>query len=296
MAKAKSNGQALTKYDERLAALAKHATEVEANVGGGGNWLSIRGGILSYQGVNAQDNMMSTIIIRAMLENQYYDKPYNPNSPAAPACYAFGESQKDMAPHEAVTNPISSTCASCDFMKFNSAPTGKGKACKACQRLALITEGDLADLNEDAEIALLKLPFYSTIEYSNYVHQLAEQFKKPPLAFVTQIKVVNDAKAQFKVLFKLTDKIEDPKALELLLKLYDKAQPLLLQPYPENEGEEAPAAPQRKAATRQAAPAARKPVQRRAAAAEAPAAAAVAAGAAGTPVKVGLRRGVKPKY
>src|SRR5579884_4113302 len=164
--KAKPNGQALTKYDERLAALAKHATEVEAAVGSAGNFLSIRGAVLSYQGVQANDNKMSVIILHAILENQYYDKPFNPAAPTSPACYAFGEVKSEMVPHEQVKAPQSETCASCELHKFNTATTGKGKACKEVQRLALITEGDLADLNENAQIAYLKLPYFSTIEYA----------------------------------------------------------------------------------------------------------------------------------
>lgn len=274
---------ALTKYDERLAALAKQATEVEASVGSAGNFLSIRGAVLSYQGVQATDNKMSVIILHAILENQWYNKPFNPASPTSPACYAFGDMQKTMVPHEMAPQPQSETCASCEKMQFGSAEVGKGKACKAVQRLALITEGDLENLDENAQIAYLKLPFYSTIEYASYVRQLAEQYKKPPLAFVTEITVVPDPKSQYRVKFKLTDKIEDSSALELLLGLHEKAKAEIAFPYPEMDEAPDKPAPAPRHAT-QPKPAVRKPA----------AAQAAVASAEGTPVKVGLRRGVKP--
>lgn len=286
--KAGAGSQALTKYDEQLAALAKQATEVEASVGSAGNFLSIRGGVLSYQGAQAKDNKMSVIILHAILENQWYDKRFDPNNPSSPACYAFGESQADMVPHEQASKPQNENCADCPKMKFGSADTGKGKACKACQRIALIPENALDDLDANAEIAYLKLPFFSTVEYAAYVRQLADIYKRPPLAFITEITVVPDPKSQFRVKFHMTDKVEDPEAIRLLLELRQKASAEIGFPYPEIE-DEAPAARQRSATPRKAAtrkPATASPVQQ-------PVAAATAVGA---PVKVGLRRGVKPKY
>lgn len=296
MAKAKNTTTALAKYDERLAALAKRATDVEASVGSAGNFLSIRGGVLSYQGVQVPGNKMSVVILESILENQWYDQPFDPNNPSSPACYAFGYDQKTMVPHAQAAMPQSEACASCEMMKFGSADRGKGKACKACQRIALITEGDLEHI-ESAEIAYLKLPFFSTVEYAAFVRLLAEQYKRPPLAFITEITVVPDPKSQFRVKFHMTDKIEDGNALGLLLDLQAKAQAEINFPYPEAEAPAEEPQKRRQAPARpQAAAAPRKPAARRQQAAPEHQAQAAAAGVAGKPV-VGLRRGVKPtKY
>ncbi len=293
MAKAKSNSTALAKWDEKLAALAARATAVESSVGSAGNFLSIRGGVLTYQSAQVEGNKMSVVILHAILENQWYDQPFDPNNPSSPACYAFGENAKDMVPHENSAQPQNGDCRTCPQMQFGSADRGKGKACKACQRIALITESDL-DHIESAEIAYLKLPFFSTVEYAAYVRLLQTTYNRPPLAFVTELSVVPDPKAQFRVKFHMTDKIEDAEALEQIFGLLQKAEAEIAFPYPEMDT--APAQPNRAARRAPAAPAARKPAARpRVQAGAAGLPEPVAAGAAGRPVSVGLRRGVKAR-
>ena len=230
---------ALTAWDQRLADLAKQATKTQAGVGGTGNFLSIRGGLLSYQGVSVPENKMRCIIIDSVLENQWFDQAYDPDSPASPACYAFGREKGDMAPDpEQVTDLQHETCAGCPQMEFGSADRGKGKACHACQRLALITEGDLENI-EDAQVAYLKLPFFSTLEYAAYTRQLSEVYHKPTLAFITEITVVPDAKAQFKVKFKVGEEIEAaPKIYDALWKKYEAVSKEIMFPYPKIEREE----------------------------------------------------------
>src|SRR6478609_5073787 len=110
MAKAKSNSTALTKYDEQLAQLAATATEVQSAVGGAGNFLSIRGGVLTYQGTQVPENKMSVVILDAILENQWYNQPFDPNNPTSPSCYAFGRDGKTMVPHESSSDIQNEDC------------------------------------------------------------------------------------------------------------------------------------------------------------------------------------------
>lgn len=260
----KTASTALTKYDEKLAALAKQATAVQSSVGSGGNFLSIRGGQLTYQGTKIENNTMRVIILDAILENQWYNTPFDSDNPTSPACYAFGREANQMVPHEKATEKQNADCHSCPQMQFGSADRGKGKACKACQRLSLITEGDLENI-EAAQFAYLKLPFYSTLEYAKYVRSLiAARADRPlpPFAYITEITVVNDPKAQFRVTFKMVSCIFDdqPDAIELLINANSRAAEEIEFPYPELQEEVEPARPARKSNGRT--PAAPKPAAR----------------------------------
>lgn len=278
---AKSKTTALTTWDQKLADLAKQATKTQSGVGGGGNFLSIRGGILSYKSIPAPNNQMRCIVIDSVLENQYFGSPFDDDNPSAPDCYAFGREKSEMAPDpEQVTALQHDTCTGCPQMEFGSADRGKGKACHACQRLGLITEGDLEDI-EGAEVAYLKLPFFSTLEYAAYTRQLSEVHHKPPLAFVTEITLVPDTKAQFKVKFKMAEEIEAaPEVYDALWKKYEAVSKEIMFPYPKMEAQEKPS--RNNGPRRQAAPA-RTPAR----------AAAAAAPVAASSTKVGVRKPAK---
>jgi hypothetical protein len=295
-AKAVASSTTLSKWDQRLRDLAAQAMKAESGVGGGGNFVSIRGGILTYQGAQVSENKMHVIIVDAVLENQWYDIAFDPNNPQAPACYAFGREAETMVPHENSSNKQNDDCATCQQMQFGSADRGRGKACKACQRLALITQGDLDNI-EDAQVAYLKLPFFSTLEYAAYVRQLNDIYHYPPIAFITEISVVPDAKSQFRVKFKLVSQIDSAEAMAGLMPIRDKTEREIMFPYPKL-GEDNGAAPKTNGRGRQAAPAPRQAAPPKRAIplpAAAPVASAVAQ-ASGAP-KVGLKRAVKPaKY
>jgi len=264
MAKAKDT-QALTRYDAKLAELAGRATKTVAKVGGGGNFLSLKSGILSYQKAAVQDNRMRVVVVDYVLENQYYSQPFVEGSPASPDCYAFGSDPETMVPHQAIANPVHETCKGCPLKEFNSKSQGKGKACGDVIRMALITEDGLEDIGS-AEIAYLKLPYFSTIEWKNYwTARQAEYPGVPPFLFVTEISVAPDAKAQFKVKFKMEDFIDPKKkengpVIEALIAKCEEVATSIGFPYPEFEAAPPPrAAAVPRAAARPAAKATVKP-------------------------------------
>jgi hypothetical protein len=300
MAKAKPS-TALVKWDEKLAALAAAATKTVASVGGGGNFLSLKSGILSYQKAPIPDNKMACIILAQTLENQFYADDFVEGQPASPACYAFGDDRKTMVPHEQVENPVNPTCAGCPNKEWGTASRGKGKACNDVIRLALVTQGDLEDLAA-AELAYLKLPYFSTLDWAGYVRQLDEAHHKPPMAFVTELSVVPDAKSQFRVRFRMVEPIEtDNAGMEALFAQQAAAAREIAFPYPKFD--DAPAAPPARAARRApAAPAPQRSVavrgNGRALAPAAPRKAAIQLPPSGTQapggVRVGAARAVRP--
>lgn len=294
---AKKQGTAMVKWDEQFAKLAAEASKSLAGVGGGGNFLSFKSGQLSYQKQPIPGNKMACVILAQKLVNQFYEAAFVEGQPASPSCYAFGDDRKVMVPHEAVENPVNPVCAGCSNKEFGSAERGKGMACGDLIRLGLITEGDLEDL-ASAEIAYAMLPYYSTLNWAGYVRQLDEAHHKPPMAFVTELSVVPDAKSQFRVLFRMIQPVETDDAgfAALFAKQAEAARDIAF-PYPKFE--DAPAPPPARAARR--APAVVAAVRGNGRAPAAPAAprkAAIQLPPSGTQapggVRVGAARALKP--
>ena len=286
----------MIKWEEQFKQIAAQGVQKLASIGGGGNFLSFKSGVLSYQKAPIPENKMACIILADLLVNQYYDSDFVEGQPTSPACYAFGDDRKTMVPHESIENPVNPTCAGCANKEFGSAAHGKGKACGDLVRLALVTEGDLEDL-ANAEIAHAMLPYYSTLNWKGYVGQLDDAHHKPPMAFITELSVVPDAKSPFRVNFRMIQPVEtDDAGFAALFAKRDEAVRGIDFPYPKFD--EAPAPPprqQRRApapaprGNGRAAPPAQATPQRKAAIALPPSGTVTPGG-----IKVGAARAVKP--
>ncbi len=280
MAKTKTAvpGTSLARWDEKLASMAKQAKQAVSGIGGGGNFISLKGGNLSYQGKVIPGNKMNVIVIDWCRENQKYDAAFDESNPQSPDCYAFGlvtEDIKLMGPKpEDVAHPCNPTCFDCEYRQWGSADVGKGKACSEVARLALIAEGEFGEV-ETAEIAYLKVPVTSMTYWAGYVRQLDEVYHKPPMAFVTELSVVPQQKRPgWHVEAKMVSAIEDAEAFTALFKRYDEVSKTIAFPYPKIEAAEEAPAPKRNGAATRRAPVAAKP---KAASPVAPAAVAVGA-------------------
>lgn len=235
-----SKTTAVVKWDEALAARAQMAKKAEESVSTG-SFISLKSGVMSYNGNPVPGNKLDVVVVDAILENHYFDGAYDPNTPQSPSCYAFGRDEDEMSPHEKVDEPFSEKCKGCPNNEWGSADTGRGKACKNVRRLAVIPADALdggAEGVEEAAIAYLKVPVTSVKAWAGYVNQLAAA-NKPPLAFVTEISVTPDAGSQFKVNFKAKESIEDGELIGALLAKADVVEQTIAFPY--QPVEEAPA-------------------------------------------------------
>lgn len=235
-----SKTTAVVKWDEALAARAQMAKKAEESVSTG-SFISLKSGVMSYNGNPVPGNKLDVVVVDAILENHYFDGAYDPNTPQSPSCYAFGRDEDEMSPHEKVDEPFAEKCKGCPNNEWGSADTGRGKACKNVRRLAVIPADALdggADGVEEAAIAYLKVPVTSVKAWAGYVNQLAAA-NKPPLAFVTEISVTPDAGSQFKVNFKAKESIEDGELIGALLAKADVVEQTIAFPY--QPVEEAPA-------------------------------------------------------
>jgi hypothetical protein len=245
----KSTSTAITLWEQEMeqAAVAQSATEQHV---GGYKSVSLKGGILSIDDNPVEDNEIRVVILSGIHENQMYEGNYNPEKPTTPSCYAFGDNEDEMSPHEASTNKQADLCSSCWANEWGSADIGKGKACKNVRRLVLITEDALesAESLEEAEERMLKLPVMSVKNWTTYVKDvLAEQLKRPSWGVVTTIKVVPDAKSQFRVQFKFEELVQfDQELYDAMKKKAEQARKNSASAYPVFEEDEEPAKPQRR--------------------------------------------------
>jgi hypothetical protein len=221
-----TNETALTAFDAELAALAKQYAEQEANVGGG-SFIRLSGGIMSYQDAPIPGNTISVIILDSVHENVYYPDAYDPGEITSPQCFAFGRSDEEMKPHENSIESQDTACELCELNEFGTDARGKGKACKNRRRLAVIKAGHFTDDDEwapyedgdldKAEIAFLGVPPTSVKPYAAYVKGLANgPMARAPLQVVTRISVVPDERVQFKLAFEEVALLDQSEVKEML--------------------------------------------------------------------------------
>jgi hypothetical protein len=219
-------------------------------------FFSLRGGILSLNEAPIPDNRMAVVILDSILENVYYDKPFNPDVVTAPKCFAYGRNEMTMAPHEVITElgqEENETCTGCPQNEWGTANIGRGKACSNRRRLSVIAAGKLDGRSFEpyddehfatSPMALLKLPVTSVKPYAAFVANLVNVLKRPPFGVFTLVSVVPDPKTQFKVTCEMIDKVPD-RLLPILIKRRADTLTTLEQPYAMDIEEAAPPPPVR---------------------------------------------------
>ena len=217
---------------ERLAAQAKAAAATERPAVGR---ISLKSGMMSYGGTPMPGNKTEAVVVASVYRNVFYAGRYDANNIVNPNCFAFSESDKDMAPHENVAEPAHAKCDGCPNNEWGSDPNGgRGKACKQTRRLVLIP-GHAIDSGPEtvntAEFAILDLPVTSVKNYSSYVNSLAASANVPPFAAVAEISTTPDAKTQFKVNFKPMRVVPTEDLLVAIEQRMSSALALGLEPY-----------------------------------------------------------------
>lgn len=272
-------GTEVVDWQKEMEQQAQIAAEAQRSSGGGGKFFSTAAGVLQFDGNPLPGNQMAVVILADIMENSYYDGPYDPENRAAPVCFAFGHHEDAMEPHVKVDEDDyferqHSVCDGCPRNEWGSADTGKGKACKNVMRLAVIPAGAYKgkgsgrnvtyelDLYDDpqhfakAEVAFLKLPVMSVKNYAKYVKQLAGDMRRPPHGVITNIYIEPDPKSQYKLMFELVDVIEDNDILSAVMPRHKAERASIDFPYnpPQEDEERAPAKSNNKLRGKAAAP------------------------------------------
>lgn len=263
MAAKKQPGTAVVSWKDELAKSAQMAVQQEKN-SGGGTFFSLKGGILAFDGDELPHNKLIVVVLDSIIENTYYADEYDPDTPQAPTCYAFGRDEEEMEPFETVEEKQASKCSECEFNKWGSAEKGRGKACRNGRRLALIPAGvhnkdgseytiDLsANAIQKEQIGFMRLSPGNYSHYSKYVKSLAAIAQRPPWAMVTEISVRPDKNTQFKVSFDALAEVDED-MLEHVHKRHEEAKGTIEFGYSKvDEEQQAERKPAKKAAGRAA--------------------------------------------
>ena len=222
--------------------------------------ISLKSGVLTYNGAAVPGNQMEVLIVAAAHRNVYYAGRYDPNNIVNPNCFALSENGDDMEAHEVVpddnvpeddaasprTEPATRTCQGCAMGAWGSNPQGgRGKACKETRRLLLLPADCLGDPAgvQAAEMAILDIPVTSVKNYANMVNTLATTINLPMWAVVTMLQVVPDAKTQFQVKMTPMRPAGQEEIIRALMKRRDEALRVALQPYDGVGGENTPDVP-----------------------------------------------------
>jgi hypothetical protein len=205
----KEKNTALANWEEELAADAADVSAKEKMPGG--NFLSIKGGVMSLAKEVIKGSTIDVVIVASVYENAYYVGDYDPNSPESPKCFAFAEKEEELKPHETVLKKEHDQCSGCGQNAFGTSERGKGKACKNIRRLGMIHADSLKnkDSVSTAEVVYLKVPVTSTKAWALYVKGLANTLKRPPYGVVTTIKAEPDPKNQVKISFICKEPLTD---------------------------------------------------------------------------------------
>jgi hypothetical protein len=226
-------------YDEKQLALYAEQ-EAQREKAGPGNTMSIRNGKFSYQGSDL-GSTINVVILGYSFVNAYYDRPFDPDSPVPPACFAISDSGEDMKPHADAPNPQgdddNGACLGCWANAFESDNRGKGKACKNTRRLAFISADELKGDLDDVEVAFLSLPPMSGKAWKGYVNQIAKALQRPVFSMVTTMSF-DDNEDYPKLEFKAADRVP-PNLISKMVALRDSVKDQLMAPF-NTEGYESP--------------------------------------------------------
>jgi hypothetical protein len=207
--------------------LAQEANKAMSPAANGNKYLSIRSGIMAYQGIPIPGNKIEGVIVASVFENVYYSKPFMPGSADPPDCFAVGMRQEELMPGASVINPVSGLCQGCPNNEWGSAkPGAKGKKCRNIKKLGIIPTVDGEDFS--GEVMYLKLPVTSVKNFTTYVNKCAIVLGRPPFAVLTKIAVVPHPVTQFAVSFETIRNVGDKALLEQIVTRIDEVKDVLL--------------------------------------------------------------------
>lgn len=250
MAKQKqSTSRALVKWDEQLAKEADIAANMEANAGGG-QFFSLKSGVLTWQDAPLPDNQMAVVILDHIFETTYYESAYDADNPQGPTSFAFGRDEAQLRWHESSLKFAGELCKDTEVCQWGTAEKGRGKAAKETRRLAMIPAGNfkngkfvLLDDQQhylDTPVGFMKLPVTSVKGFAGFVKQVAGALRRPPHGIITKVKVIPDQKDQFKVLFEPIQNVPDH-LMGAIMKRREEVMAMIDFPYQVGEPEEKPA-------------------------------------------------------
>ena len=261
-AAAESKSTAVIPWQEEMAKAAQAAAAMEESTATG-SFFGTKGGILTWQEARLPGNRMAVIILDHVLENVYFTGEYDPDTPQAPVCFAFGRDEAELAPHDDVSTTEGfeaqcESCKGCEKNKFGTAERGRGKACRNTRRLAMISAGTIDKAGEftpfdDVEkiakgtIGFMKLPVTSVKGFAGFVKSVNATLGRPPFGIYAEVRLEPDEKDQFKVVVEALGEVPD-ELMPTVLQRHREAADSIIFPYKPIDAEAEPAKPARRGA------------------------------------------------
>jgi hypothetical protein len=213
-------------WEKQMAAAAEMYKQMEAATGGG-QFISYKGGTMSFDGAPMKENTIVAVPVEAIFENAFYVHEFDPDDPHPPVCFAFSDSTSTlkpgedasvlplrMKPHPDSSDPQSPDCKSCRHAQFGSADKGRGKACKNIRKIGWLHSDYLKkpEAIASAPLAISKVPATSLTAWAAYVKKVSNVLGKAFYAVVCKhVQVPASGQPGWKLTFEPSSEI--PKAL-----------------------------------------------------------------------------------
>jgi hypothetical protein len=237
-------------FNAKMAALVQQTKRTEAPAGG---FISLKGTGMSIGGTPIVGNKFRAVIAEYRLDNQWYDKPYNPNSQEVnlPACWASARQGFPLTPWRAprdsddgdlivsddgqmvteADNPQvepGTMCNDCPKMAWGSAPPRNGvqtkaKACRESRRIQFImldqthTPADVAS----ASIYTMIPPPTSLDNFKGLMNDISDNLGVPYFAAIVEVEKVQHERYQFIMQYTVVDVLKDETVLYALMQRHE---------------------------------------------------------------------------
>lgn len=132
---------------------------------------------------NETGGPINMIIVDYVTGRAYYDRPFDRANPSPPACASLSRNPTGMIPIKGVPDKQSDACTGCPMNEWESAASGKGKACKEMRILAVLPE----DADETTPLSILKVSPTGLKAFDSYVRSLASSLEAAPFQVITEV-------------------------------------------------------------------------------------------------------------
>jgi hypothetical protein len=226
----KKPGTEIANWKDRMAVLTKQTKLAEKPAGG---FISFKGGRMTLADEIIPGDKLRCIIIDYRKDYEFYDKPYNPNVPAIPSCYAIVRPHEDLTPWsrdpetgewktEASDPQVAPgvMCEDCPMFQWGSdLKGGKGKACKTSRRLHVFAADDCTNPADVARASYMTMipPATSIDNFQKVANQIVNVLDTPIFGAVVEISVTPHDRFLFMVHFKIIEQIKDEGLMMALL-------------------------------------------------------------------------------
>lgn len=219
---------AMIPWEQRFAVMATAGVAQVANIGANIHQIKFDRGFIKVDDAEIKSGKLECIIAGFVAHNRWNEKPWNPDDPQPPDCYAFSlileDKTEETKPHAAAPKKQNEDCLTCVKNVYGSARVGDGKACANTARLGIFIGNDLKNAESVAKAEMYTGSVSPTnVKYlSAYLKQLETVHKRPIWAAVTEITSNSDPKTQIKLEFKMVSLLKDAKIIEAL---YERIKP-----------------------------------------------------------------------